>query len=168
VNPPSIDPVSSTRHAVLSVQLRSVAVRTDMCNVRYSECVGLDGNKLAQHRTVSVCWCVAVDADTCTSINVGLYHNVQCCASSVAIKMCCVTMLPTAQLTQRRSQTRGRVWSVGGMVLTGETALLDDNLSQWLFLAVSLTRTDPESKLGLRGYRRAATASQQGMCTLQS
>jgi len=77
-------------------------------------------------------------------------------------------MLPTAQLTQRRSQTRGRVWSVGGMVLTGETALLDDNLSQWLFLAVSLTRTDPESKLGLRGYRRAATASQQGMCTLQS
>jgi len=35
-------------------------------------------------------------------------------------------------------------------------------------LAISLIRTDLESKLGLRGDRREATASQQGRSTLQS
>ena len=147
MNPPSIDPISSTRHAVLSVQLRSVAERTDTCDVRHSECVGLDVSKLAQHRTVSVCWCEAAEADT-TLI------NVQCCGSSVAIKMCCVTMLPTAQLIQRRYPTKQHCWT---------TTYPSGSL-----LAVSLTRTELESKLCLRGYRRAATASQQGRCTLQS
>jgi hypothetical protein len=43
--------------------------------------------------------------------------------------MCCLTTLSVSQFIQRHWQTRGRVCSIGGVALTGETAVLDGNLT---------------------------------------